>query len=206
MDSSLMEILDFILGFVPFTFFVVFFLFIFGIIRKVPKNTILVIDRKSHYLKTKRRGFYFFNPVTDVITSKVSTMPTYSLYRNVFENHNSTFYEIDFSVTYKAEDAERVIQALADSRRSIDDIVNCAMEVLVTSCDNSEMKNSIDLGKKYRLQVESMIEPFYLDLTDATVFYIQVIPAEIGKYRKFQRHISGSDPSRDSFVDDNPIH
>ncbi len=169
-------------------------------LRKVPKDTALVIDRNGHYLKTKRSGFYIFNPSTDEVTSKISTYPSTKYYNNVFETHDSRFYRIGFMVIYKAEDLEQVLSSLSDSRRSIDDVINCAMETLVASCVAKEMTNYPELNERYFSQLEYMLEPFYIDVTKTSIQSIQTLTEDYGRENKFERHVSGSDSSND------PIH
>ena len=179
-------------------FWAIVIMLLTGIIRKVPANTILVIDRNSHYLKTKRKGLYLFNPLTDEITSKVSTQIVHKQYTNIFENHESTFKNVTFWVEYKAEDCEQVISSLSDSRRSIDDIVNCAMEVLYTSFDNREASDYVaNINTKFFKQLESMLEPFYIDVVKTGILAAVNVPAELGAAQKFQRHVSGGGSSGD---------
>ena len=193
--KEMMEIIGFLF---PLIFWGIIILIISGSLRIVPANTVLVIDRKSHYLKTKRKGLYFFNPLTDVVTSKISTSPTRKQYNNVFENHESNFYDVFYWVSYKAEDVEQVISSLSDSRRSIDDIINCAMEVLFTSFDNKEAYSSTStINQKFHAQLESMLEPFYIDVLDTGVTVVSSISPIMGEERKFQRHVSGGGSSGD---------
>ena len=51
---------------------IIILIIIFGsFIKFVPANTVIIVDRNSHYLKTKRSGMYLFNPATDKVTTKI---------------------------------------------------------------------------------------------------------------------------------------
>lgn len=96
-------------------------------IKKVPANTVIIIDRNSHYLKTKKSGFYFFNPKTDKITTKISKQQITQYYTNYFETDDGKIIQVAFSSTYHADNLENVLDALKSARRSIYDIMNSSI-------------------------------------------------------------------------------
>lgn len=96
-------------------------------IKKVPPNTAIIIDRNKHYLKTKRGGFYFFNPATDKITTKISTNSTYKFYTNNFQTNDAKIAQVSFNVTYNTNSIESVLDSLKSARRSVDDIMNASI-------------------------------------------------------------------------------
>ena len=164
-------------------------------IKKVPLNTILIIDRNTHYLKTKRHGYYFFNPKTDKITTKISTNMVTEYYRNVFETHDSCFYDLYFAVSYKAENVEMVISSLQDSRRSIYDVINCAVETVIGTLSDQDLNYRTDLNTPIFQQLESMLEPFYIDVAQFKLYTRTKITSELGEERKFRKHVSrGENP------------
>ena len=173
---------------------------IFSKIRKVPANTTIIIDRNTHFHKKKSHGYYFFNSRTDKITSKISTNEVSELYFNTFETHDSGFYKIVFSVIYKSEDINMTLSALEDSRRSIYDVVNCSMETTIASFRNSDFTNSSiyqNLHEAAFSQLESMLEPFYIDVIDLRIINIISVNSNEGVATKFTKHVSsGDDPLR----------
>lgn len=96
-------------------------------IKFVPANTVIIVDRNSHYLKTKRRGMYLFWPPTDKVTTKISTSHLYKYYTNDFETHDGRIVRVSFSVEYHAENLEAVLDSLKSARRSVDDIMNSSV-------------------------------------------------------------------------------
>lgn len=96
-------------------------------IKFVPANTVIIVDRNSHYLKTKRRGMYLFWPPTDKVTTKISTNQLYKYYTNDFETHDGRIVRVSFSVQYHAENLESVLDSLKSARRSVDDIMNSSI-------------------------------------------------------------------------------
>lgn len=100
---------------------IIFLIIIF--VRVVPANTIVIIDRKGHYLKTRRFGLYLTNPLTDKITTQISTERLTKMYSNYFETHDGKIVQVSFQATYHAKDLNAVIDGLASARRSIDDVI-----------------------------------------------------------------------------------
>ena len=107
-----------------FFIFIIILIVLTNFIKAVPANTVFIIDRNSHYLKTKRRGFYFFNPTTDKITTRISTFAIDKAYTENFETHNGKLARVTFHVKYHAQNLEDVLVALGSVRRSIDDVMN----------------------------------------------------------------------------------
>lgn len=98
-----------------------------GYIRIVPSNTVMIIDRNSHYLKTKKRGIFFFNPKTDKITTEISNHRLTKQYANFFETDDGMLIHVSFSATYHAENIDNVLDSLKSARRSIYDIMNSSI-------------------------------------------------------------------------------
>ena len=85
--------------------------------RKVPPQSLIIIDRNSHYLKTKRNGFYFLWPM-DKVTTTVSKNPLSRTLTDYYETDDGKVISATVTCRYKADDLDRVQQALADVRRS----------------------------------------------------------------------------------------
>ena len=96
-------------------------------IKVVPANTVIIVDRNSHYLKTKKRGFYLFWPPTDKVTTKISTNHLYKFYTNDFETHDGKVVRVNFNVEYHAKNLDSVLDSLKSARRSVDDIMNSSV-------------------------------------------------------------------------------
>ena len=187
---------------------IIVFSIFFSRIRQVPPGTVVIIDRNSHFHKKKRGGFYLFNPATDKITTKISRFPITENYTNTFVTHDSTYYRITYSFTYKAEDVEMVLSSLEDSRRSIYDVVNCAIETAVGSLTMREMADyNYDLNKVCFAQLETMFEPFYVDVTSFKIIYRSAVNPTIGESQLFRKHVSrGDNPvGFSNSNDDDPI-
>ena len=176
-----------------FSFGWVIILVLFSVLKRVPNNTVLIIDRNSHYHKTKKRGFYTLGP-QDKITSKISTDPVIESYSNIFSTHDSEYYSVDFMVTYSCENIDSVINSLQDSRRSIYDIINCAMEITIKSFQTKDLNRNYQyVSNAAKAQIESMLEPFYIDVTFVKITKIQLVNQEYGKIYKFEKHESRGD-------------
>ena len=161
------------------------------IIKKVPSNSLIIIDRNSHFHKKKRHGFYILG-AHDKVTTYLSTNAVTQTYANIFETHISTFYRLSFSVTYRSEDLDRSQQALEDSRRSVYDIINCAAETVIGTIASAGVVNLQSLNDALFRQLESTLEPFYIDVTSSKIFSILAVDSTVGRQNKFQKHISTS--------------
>lgn len=146
-------------------------------IKIVPKNTVIIVDRNSHYLKTKRHGMYLFWPATDKITTRISTNKLYKLYTNDFETHDGKIVRIPFSVEYHANNLEAVLDSLKSARRSIDDIMNASVYWAVNNLCLSDFHSQthiLDNEIRPKLLSEArelniQIDKFYIaSITDVT--------------------------------------
>ena len=162
-------------------------------IRVVPAKTALIIDRNSHYCKTKKGGIYLFNPTTDKVTTKISTFPVTETYSNTFETHDSYFYRTTFTVTYVATDIDMVLSSLQDSRRSIYDVINCSVETVMSSLVMKDMSNRATINQEMFHQLESMLEPFYIDVTSFKLISLIGVSQSLGQQERFKKHVSRGD-------------
>ena len=118
MDIFILIILEISLYLIPFLLI---------ILKKVPANTAIIIDRNTHYHKTVRRGFYFLIPGKDKVTTRVSTEKIIKTYFNSFETHDGKIVLINFIASYHAENIDDVLFSLKSARRSIDDIIESSV-------------------------------------------------------------------------------
>ena len=125
---------------------IIILIIIFGsFIKFVPANTVIIVDRNSHYLKTKRSGMYLFNPATDKVTTKISTNHLYKYYTNDFETHDGKIVRVSFNVEYHAENLNAVLESLKSVRRSVDDIMNSSVYWAVRNLSFSDFYTKIDV-------------------------------------------------------------
>ncbi len=129
-------------------------------LKKVPNKGAVIIDRNSHYHKQRRFGFYIFNPVTDFVTTIISTNPTTLSYTMVFETHDVKYVSINYSVTYKTDDVDLVLENLKSSRRSIYDIINSSFEYVTSSFMSSDL-NAASLLKELPFNLRRYVSPFW---------------------------------------------
>lgn len=112
-------------------------------IKLVPKNTVYIIDRNTHYLKTVKKGFFLFNSSTDTITTTISTNPITRNYFEVFEAEYGNFYYLIFSVTYYTKNLEDTLYNLEKIRKSVDDILKSCMYFAMLSLRSEEFSKSL---------------------------------------------------------------
>ena len=191
--SYFLDVLD-SLG--PLIAIVLFILFvnIYPRVKKVPPNTVIIIDRNSHFHKKKRHGYYYLNPKTDMVTTRISRNPIVENYSNTFITHDGVYYNVNYRFKYSAEDVEMVLSSLEDSRRSIYDVVNCAVETTIGSLTSREMDNSrYDIDIALFKQLEAMLEPFYIDVTQINMISRSKLSPDWGEKYLFRKHISNGD-------------
>lgn len=163
-------------------------------VKKTPPNTALIIDRNTHYHKTVLHGFYLFNPKTDFITTQIATDTTQINYSSIFETHDSRFYVVNFSVSYKTNTIESVLDSLKSSRRSIYDVVNATISSTFFNFEARKL-SGIELKEEMLRELKSNLSAFYIELQDFRIISMSEIPANIGKEKKFKKHISqGNSP------------
>jgi hypothetical protein len=160
--------------------------------KKCPPNTIIIIDRDTHYFKTVHAGYYTLNKKKDMVTSVISEKVTTQRYNNIFMTHEGKYYEIDFSVSYKCESIDAVQNALQDSRRSIYDIINNAMSIAIksfTAKDFASVNQDRTTAAIYS-QIERMLEPFYIDFQKLYIDRITLEDSAYGEQNVFKKHES----------------
>lgn len=163
-------------GLIMLLFFVIIFIF-FTFIRVVPANTVLIIDRNTHYLKTKRHGFFFLNPATDKITSTFSKYPVTKMYTNFFETHDGYIVQITFTVRYHVNDLDSVVNTLALVRRSVDDVMEGSVYWGVNNLSISDFANkSFALSHEVKPQLIAEASELEIIIDDFTINGITPLP------------------------------
>lgn len=163
-------------------------------IRFTPFGTAVIIDRKTHYCKTKPHGgFYFFNFMTDEITTYISTKPHTNNYYEVFETHDSYYIKACFSVTYRAENVENVLLHLKNDKRSINDIIKCAVDSTFSSFTLDYICNEKSLitdELKNRMALACI--PFGFIIDNVSISTVTALPDESANL-KFKPHVCRDD-------------
>ena len=122
-----------------FIIIILFILFFTGRLGKVPANTVLIIDRNSHYLKTKRYGWYFLLP-SDKITTMISTSNLKRTVTDTYETDDGYAVSVTVTCQYKARNLDNVLLELERIRRSIDDIIKSATFYTINGVHSNELR------------------------------------------------------------------
>lgn len=129
----------------------IFLIIIFGLmfagafIKVVPENTVVIVDRNTHYLKTKTKGCYLCNPKTDKVTTTISTRQLYKSYAENFETHDGKIVRVFFNVRYHTDNIDAVLDSLKSARRSIDDVMNSSVYWAVNNLTYKDFRNKMDI-------------------------------------------------------------
>lgn len=166
----------------------------FAFIRFAPFGTAVIIDRKTHYCKTKPRGgFYFFNPITDKVTTYISPIPYTKPYFDIFETYDTKYLKVSFSVTYHAESVEAVLLHLKNDKRSIDDLIKCAVDSTLSSFEQKYiLSNRFDISKEIKNRMALACIPFGFVIDTFVVTQFETMP-DSAKHEKFKPHVCRDD-------------
>ena len=141
---------------IVYTFGIIILAILIKCVKKVPPDTVYIVDRNTHYHKTVKRGFFLFNKRTDKITTEISLHPKTKTYFNHFESHDGTIVSVAFNVTYSAMDVEDVLYNLSATRRSIDDVIQTCMYHAVLALKGSEI-NVASLEQEFERNMNSQV-------------------------------------------------
>lgn len=161
-------------------------------VRFVPDSRVYIIDRNSHYLKTVKKGFFFFAPYKDEITTIISTFPTTKKYCNVFETEDGKQLLINFSVTYSAKDIDDLLYNLEKVRRSIDDILQSAMYNAVRNINSKSAVVSKVLPSEFLRNLQAQAMSIGLDIRSHSITSISFLIANQNKAFKPHKNYSNS--------------
>lgn len=166
----------------------------FTFIRFAPLGTAVIVDRKTHYCKTKPRGgFYFFNPFTDKVTTQISITPYSKTYFDVFETYDTKYLKVTFSVTYHAESVEAVLLHLKNDKRSIDDIIKCAIDSTLSSFEQKYIySNRPDITREIKNRMALACIPFGFIIDSFSIIQLMSMP-DSAKHEKFKPHVCRDD-------------
>lgn len=132
--------------------------------KKVPKDTVYIIDRRGHYYKTVKKGSFHLNPNIDEITTIISKKPIKKKYAEPFETEDGKYVYAYFNVTYSTENLEDVLYNLEKVRRSVDDILETAMYDAIGKLTSKELTEKLlYLEFKRNLESEAMSMGFTIN-------------------------------------------
>lgn len=168
-------------------------LFVFkSMLKRVPKDTVYIIDKHTHYHKTVKNGFFFLNPVNHTITTKISLKPLTVRYSDVFETEDGKNFFVSFGVTYSAKNMEDVLYNLEKVRRSIDDILKSCMYSTMLSL-NSKIISKAVIMRVFKYNLESQAMSFGLNIHNFDVNQItNTTPYSTAKAFKPHKNYSDS--------------
>lgn len=185
--------MELILNFLPsMVVYGVIFCAIF--IRYTPFGTAVIVDRKTHYCKTKPRGgLYFFNPFTDKITTCISTTQTSKSYSDIFETYDTNYIRVSFNVTYHAESVDAVLLHLKNDKRSIDDLIKCAIDSTFSSFEKPYIfSNQFEVSKEAARRATLACIPFAIIIDSLSITNMTSLPQSYAQH-KFKPHVCKSD-------------
>ena len=175
---------------------IIFFAFIILVIllsktRKVPRGTVYIVDRNTHYHKTVKHGLFFFNPLTDRITTEISITPKTKHYQNYFETEDGRVCFIMFVVNYSAQNVEDVLYNLSSTRRSIDDVIQGAMYHAVLSLRLLDI-NVNTLTREYERNISSQVLGLCINIHSFNLKYLDKANYNLKNCKVFKPHKSRS--------------
>lgn len=157
-------------------------------VRKVPPNTLIIIDRNSHYHKTKRSGFYFMG-TNDKVTTKISLTPSYRTLTDYYETDDGKIIAVTISCFYHAHNLDTVQQSLANVRRSIDDILKSSVYFAVGNFTYSQIMatNRHDFDDRVSDNLVGELESIGVSVSSSRV---AIVPNVAYGVRCFKPHVS----------------
>ena len=160
-------------------------------IRRVPRGTVYIVDRNTHYHKTVKHGFFFFNPITDRITTEISITPKTKQYQNYYETEDGKVCLIVLAITYSAQDVEDVLYNLSATRRSIDDVIQGAMYHAVLSLRIPEI-NVQTLSREFERNISSQVLGLCINVHNFNIKYLDKASYRLQQVNVFKPHKSRS--------------
>ena len=124
---------------------IIFLIILFCVfcIRKVPPHTVIIVDKNSHYLKTKKSGYYIMLPGYKV-TTKISTNKLFRTLSDYYETYDGQTAVISVTCGYQSTNLEDTIEDLSNVRRSIDDIIKSSVYFAVNNYNSSDIRKLSD--------------------------------------------------------------
>lgn len=153
-----------------FELIIILFICLAPFIKKVPYNTIIIIDRNGHYLKTKHHGWYLLLPF-DEVTTTISTSPLTRNLTDYFETDDGRLVQATIFCRYQAHNLTNVLQALANVRRSVDDIIKSSAHFAISNYPINHIMgiNNQEFSEKVRSNLINEFNSIGLTLSNVRV-------------------------------------
>ncbi len=157
-------------------------------IKKVPSNTVIIIDRNGHYLKTLNKGFFILRP-SDEITTRISKTPTLRTLTDYFETDDGKIVCATILCRYHADNIPNVLQALGNVRRSVDDIIKSSAHFAISNFPIQYIigNNTAEFSEKVRTNLISEFNSIGISMS---YLKIQVSNATYSGVSAFRPHES----------------
>lgn len=171
-----------------FEIIILFLFFLIPFLKKVPPNTVIIIDRNGHYLKTKHHGFYLLFP-NDKVTTTISTRPISRTLSAYYETDDGHIVEAVVNCRYHAHNLNDVLQALANVRRSVDDIIQSAAYFAINNYKLSDIMgvHNHEFSNAVRANLASEFSSIGISLAN---MQMRVLPSRITGVACFRPHES----------------
>ena len=140
-------------------------------IKRVPKDTVYIIDKHTHYHKTVKNGYFFLNPISHTITTKISTNPLTNNYSDIYETNDGKSVLVSFSITYSASNMEDILYNLEKVRRSIDDIIKSCMYGAMLALNSKIISKEVVISE-FTSNLESQAMSFGLNIHGFNIYQL----------------------------------
>lgn len=172
---------------------IIFIFTLVNLIKRVPKDTIYIIDKHTHYHKTVKNGFFILNPINHTITTKISINPILVRYADIFETEDGKNIFISFYVTYSAKNMEDVLYNLEKVRRSIDDILKSCMYSTLQSL-NSKVLSKPLIMRVFKYNLESQAMSFGLNIHNFDIIQLNSTYTNNKPFKPHKNYSDAPDP------------
>lgn len=152
----------------------ILFIFIFFVLpfcKRVPPNTVVIIDRNGHYLKTKDRGWYILWP-NDKVTTTISKRQISRTLSNYYETDDGKIVNATIQCSYHTHNISEVLQALANVRRSIDDIIQSSAYFAINNYKLTDIMGSYnhEFSDRVKSNLQSEFNSIGVSLSNLRVY------------------------------------
>lgn len=166
---------------------IIIIIFLAPFIKKVPYNTVVIIDRNGHYLKTKHKGWYILWP-SDEVTTTISTSPLTRNLTDYFETDDGQLVQATIFCRYHATNLTNVLQALENVRRSVDDIIKSSAHFAISNYPIKHIMgiNNHEFSEKVRSNLTNEFNSIGLTLSNAKISVSLTVPSDKTAFRPHQ--------------------
>lgn len=166
----------------------IIFIIVLPFVKRVPKDTVIIIDRNGHYLKTKHNGWYILGS-SDEVTTTISTTPLSRTLTDYFETDDGNLLQATVFCRYQANNLTDVLQSLSNVRRSVDDIIKSSAHFAISNYPIKHIMgiNNHEFSEKVRSNLINEFNSIGITLSSMR---ISVSPAQNSGKAAFRPHES----------------